>query len=115
MNRVGRAGPICRRAFARPYKLMVIGNYSFWTAQAGISEGRKTDGVADVVACRLSAKRAATCPRVPEPRSLDRRLLPRGASRDGEATRVCAPMRRTSLVRPSRPGSGRKAWIGGQA
>ena len=45
MNRVGRAGPICRRAFARPYKLMVIGNYSFWIAQTGISEGRKADAV----------------------------------------------------------------------
>src|SRR6187551_841353 len=94
MKRVGRAGPICRRAFARPYKLMVIGNYSFWIAQAGISKGRKTDAVADVVACRLS---------------------PQGASTDGEATRVCAPMRRASLVRTSRPGCGRKAWIGGQA
>ena len=115
MNRVGRAGPICRRAFARPYKLMVIGNYSFWIAQAGISKGRKTDAVADVVACRLSRQRAATCPRLPAPRSFDRRLIPQGASTDGEATRVCAPMRRTSLVRTSRPGCGRKAWIGGQA
>jgi hypothetical protein len=54
MNRVGRAGPICRRAFARPYKLMVIGNYSFWIAQAGISKGRKTDAVAGVVTRGLS-------------------------------------------------------------
>ena len=115
MNRVGRAGPICRRAFARPYKLMVIGNYSFWIAQAGISKGRKTDAAADVVARRLSRQRAATCPRLPALRSFDRRLIPQGASTDGEATRVCAPMRRTSLVRTSRPGRSRKAWTGGQA
>jgi len=115
MNGVGRAGPICRRAFARPYKLMVIGNNSFWIAQAGISKGRKTDAVANVVTRGLSRKRAATCPRLPAPRSFDRRLIPQGASTDGEATRVCAPMRRTSLVRTSRPGRGRKAWIGGQA
>jgi hypothetical protein len=54
MEPVGRAGPICRRAFARPYKLMVIGNYSFWIAQTGISEGRKADAIADVVARGLS-------------------------------------------------------------
>jgi hypothetical protein len=68
MNRVGRAGPICRRAFARPYKLMVIGNYSFWIAQAGISKGSKTDAVADVVTRGLSRQRAATCPRLPAPK-----------------------------------------------
>src|SRR5262245_4461525 len=83
MKRVGRAGPICRRAFARPYKLMVIGNYSFWIAQAGISKGRKTDAAADVVMRGLSRKRAATCPRLPALRSFDRRLIPRGASTDG--------------------------------
>ena len=41
MKRVGRAGPICRRAFARPYKLMVIGNYSFWITQSGSLKGGK--------------------------------------------------------------------------
>src|SRR5262245_30165952 len=83
MNGVGRAGPICRRAFARPYKLMVIGNNSFWIAQAGISKGRKTDAVANVVTRGLSRKRAATCPRLPAPRSFDRSLIPQGASTDG--------------------------------
>ena len=69
----------------------------------------------DVVTRRLSRQRAATCPRLPAPRSFDRRLISQEASTDGEATRVCVPMRRTNLVRTSRPGHGRKAWIGGQA
>ena len=114
MKRVGRAGPICRRAFARPYKLMVIGNYSFWIAQAGISKGRKTDavGCGDTQAVpetggHLSKTAGAEV--------FDQRLIPQGASTDGEATRVCAPMRRASSVRTSRPGRGRKVWIGGQA
>src|SRR6185436_13135255 len=91
MKRVGRAGPICRRAFARPYKLMVIGNYSFWIAQAGISKGSKTDAVADVVTRGLSRQRAATCPRLPAPRSFDRRLIPKGGQhRRGSDPSLCA-------------------------
>jgi len=30
MKRIGRADPICRCAFARLYKPVVIGTYSFW-------------------------------------------------------------------------------------
>jgi len=30
MRRIGRADPICRCAFARLYKPVVIGTYSFW-------------------------------------------------------------------------------------
>jgi hypothetical protein len=41
MKRVGRAGPICRRAFTRPYKPMVIGTYSFWITLPGFQKGTR--------------------------------------------------------------------------
>jgi len=54
MNGVGRAGPICRRAFTRPYKPMVIGTYSFWMTLPGFQKGTRP-----VIHCEGSGAQAS--------------------------------------------------------
>jgi hypothetical protein len=97
---IGRAGPICRRAFARLYKSMVTGTYSFWETPAGRSERKRPDAIANVKTRKaIPATGWPTCPRLPAPKRESQGLIPApcvlqvanksGASIDGERTRVC--------------------------
>ena len=49
---LGRAGPICRRAFARPYKPMVNGKYSFWKPDTGTLKGRSAGTFVNERTCK---------------------------------------------------------------
>jgi hypothetical protein len=66
---IGRAGPICRRAFARLYKPTVTGTYSFWETPTGSSERKRPDAIANVKTCKaVPATGWPTCPRLPAPK-----------------------------------------------
>jgi hypothetical protein len=47
MRCTGRAGPICRRAFARLCKPKVNGTYSFWNP-AGRPQGKRPETIVNV-------------------------------------------------------------------
>src|SRR5581483_5099500 len=112
MKRVGRAGPFCRRAFARLCKSMVIGPYFFLLENPdGISEGKKAGAAANEV--MRTVVPATERPPVQDcrRRGESRRLIPAhpasagrahesgGQHRRGTRPEFVRRLRRTGLVR----------------